>query len=77
MSTTDRDVLRREVLDYFHSRPDAQVRMSSMADELRSHNPALKPLHNSDFLDVVQPMIVTGKLSYAPGLKIQTGRSTK
>jgi hypothetical protein len=44
---------------------------------MRSHNPALKPLHNSDFFDIVQPMIVTGKLSYAPGLKIQTGRSTK
>ncbi|MBI3682673.1 MAG: hypothetical protein HY235_20045 [Acidobacteria bacterium] len=44
-----------------------------MADDLRKEIPALAQLRDSDVRGVVQSMIVTGKLSYAPGLKIQLG----
>lgn len=47
-----------------------------MATELRAQ-PRLKAVRDSDVRAVVQPMIVTGKLSYAPGLKIQLGHTHK
>jgi hypothetical protein len=51
----------------------APVRFSSMAEDLRKQTPSFGQLRDSDFLEVIQAMIVTGKLSYAPGLKIQLG----
>jgi hypothetical protein len=45
------------------------VRVSSMVSDLRSHE--LSSVLESDVRSVVQPMIVTGKLSYTPGLKIK------
>jgi hypothetical protein len=75
MSTTVRNDIRREVLKYLR-RCEAPVRISNMATELRTH-PRLGSLRESDVRAVVQPMIVTGALSYAPGLKIKLADSNK
>jgi hypothetical protein len=72
MATILRNQLRTKVLDYLSSQP-TPVRMSNMRDVLRAQNPSFDQLRDSDFRDLVQAMIVTGKLSYAPGLKIQLG----
>jgi len=71
-----RSDIRREVLKYVREQP-SPVRMSNMAQHLRSQNRRLSELRDEDFLAVVQPMIVTGKLSYAPGLRIQVGKVTE
>ncbi len=65
--------VRREVLKYLAAHT-APVRMSNMAEELRQQN-QLRGLRDADFRSVVQPMIASGKLSYAPGLKIKLGTS--
>ena len=65
--------IRREVLRYFRKQA-TPVGMSILAQGLRSQNQKLSRLQDEDFLAVVQPMIVTGKLSYAPGLKIRVGK---
>jgi len=75
MSTTDRNDIRREVLRYLETR-EAPVTMSSIADELQNR-PGLRSLRDSDLRAVVQPMIVTGTLSYAPGLKIKLGDTNR
>ncbi len=66
--------VRVEILKYFaaHQTP---VQMADMANALRSQNNDLKDLRNADFRHVVQPMIATGTLSYAPGLKIQLAKT--
>jgi hypothetical protein len=74
MPTAVRNNIRREVLRYLNAHT-APVRMSNMAQDLRSHNQSLSQLRDEDFRAVVQPMIVTGKLSYAPGLKIKVGKA--
>jgi hypothetical protein len=51
--------------------------MSNMAQQLREENQQLSGLLDADFRSVVQPMIATGKLSYAPGLKIRLGKVSK
>ena len=51
--------------------------MSSMAQDLREQHQNLSDLVDADFRSVVQPMIATGKLSYAPGLKIRLGKAAK
>lgn len=71
MSEAIRNDIRREVLKYLKT-CEAPVRISSMATDLRSQ-PKLSTLRDSDFRAVVQPMLATGKLSYAPGLKIKLG----
>ena len=76
MSTEKRNDVRREVLSYLGKR-DSPVQMSNMANDLRSQNEGLKDLQDSDFRSVVQPMIATGKLNYAPGLKITLGKASK
>jgi hypothetical protein len=74
--TMGRNAIREEVLKYLRNQA-TPVRMSNMARELREQNPAaLGQLRDSDFRHIVQPMIVTGKLSYAPGLKIRIGNAT-
>jgi hypothetical protein len=75
MSTTVRNGIRREVLRYLQS-CDEPVSISSMAGELQNR-PGLKSLRDSDLRAVVQPMIVTGTLSYAPGLKIKLGDANR
>jgi hypothetical protein len=69
-----RNDVRREVLRYLSTHPDP-VRMSSMAQYLREQNQSLSGLVDADFRFVVQAMIATGKLSYAPGLKIRLGKA--
>jgi hypothetical protein len=75
MSSAIKDDVRREVLKYFRAH-SAPVRMSNMAHDLRQKHAQLSKLQDSDFRSVVQPMIATGKLSYAPGLKIKLGNAT-
>ncbi len=67
---TVRNDIRREVLRYLRGRT-TPVRMSNMASELRGQRRSFSALRDSDFRSVVQPMIATGKLSYASGLKIK------
>ncbi|MGA2040370.1 MAG: hypothetical protein ABSH42_13920 [Bryobacteraceae bacterium] len=72
MSTAIRNGIRREVLKYVKGREP--VSMGIMADDLRKVA-SLRGLPDSDFRSVVQPMIATGKLDYAPGLKIKLGNT--
>lgn len=72
MPTNLRNQLRTKVLDYLSSQR-TPVRFSNLTDVLRAQNPLFGKLRESDFLELIQAMIVTGKLSYAPGLKIQLG----
>lgn len=72
---TQRDVVRTKVLAFLTDQTEP-VRVKNMADELRNSNPELSGLRDSDFLDVVQPMIVTGKIDYTAGLRVQLGRKT-
>ena len=72
MPTTQRNQVRAHVLSYVRNQT-APVRFRCMAEDLRKQIPAFDKVRESDLLGVVQSMIVTGKLSYAPGLKIQLG----
>jgi hypothetical protein len=60
--------IQREVIKYLEKQT-APVRVSNMVSDLRSDK--LRNVMESDVRSVVQPMIVTGKLSYTPGLKIK------
>lgn len=74
MTTVARDDVRREVLK--HVRKQASpVGIGALAEEVRKGNVNLSKLRDSEIRAVVQPMIVTGKLSYAPGLKIRLGKT--
>jgi hypothetical protein len=73
MTATARNDVRRRVLRYVNNRSEP-VRISDLAADLRKDNAKLSELRDSDFRAVVQPMIVTGKLSYAPGLRIRSGK---
>ena len=71
MSTTE---IQREVISYL-KKQTAPVRVSSMVSELRSQR--LSDVRESDVRSVVQPMIVAGKLSYTPDLKIKLVEAPK
>lgn len=75
MSTTLRDNIRREVLRYLQASAEP-AKVSKIATELRA-KPHLGTVRDSEVRAVVQPMIVTGKLSYAPGLKIKIGHASE
>jgi hypothetical protein len=45
-----------------------------MAADLRNSHAKLSDVRDADVRDVVQPMIATGTLSYAPGLKIRLAK---
>jgi hypothetical protein len=75
MSTVIRNDIRREVLNYVKNSA-APVKISNVADEIRKHQ-QLSSVSDADVRSIVQPMIVTGKLSYAPGLRITVGKTTK
>jgi hypothetical protein len=75
MSNIVADRIRVQVLKYLDGR--APVKLSSMADHLRQNHVTLSELRDADVRDVVQPMIATGKLSYAPGLKIKLAKATE
>jgi hypothetical protein len=72
MSTTLTNDIRRQVINYL-SKEETPAKISSMASYFRETRQNLKTVRDSDVRAVVQPMIVTGKLSYAPGLKIKLG----
>jgi predicted transcriptional regulator len=69
MSNAVADRIRVQVLKYLDGREP--VKLSSMAADLRQSHANLS---DADVRDVVQPMIATGKLSYAPGLKIKLAK---
>jgi len=71
MSTTVKNQIRREVLQYLKGQT-APVKINNMAEELRQEG-KLSGVRDSDVRAVVQPMIVTGKISYTPNLKIKLG----
>lgn len=73
MSNIAADKIRVQVLKYLDGR--APVKLSSMTKDLRQHA-NLSDVSDSDVRDVVQPMIATGKLSYASGLKIKLAKAT-
>jgi hypothetical protein len=60
--------IQREVIRYL-KKQTAPVKVSNMVSDLRSDQ--LSSVLESDVRSVVQPMIVTGKLSYTPDLKIK------
>jgi hypothetical protein len=68
MTKVARSDIRDKVLSYV-SKQQAPVRVGKLASEIQKDV--------SDVRAVVQPMIVTGKLSYAPGLTITLGKKTK
>jgi hypothetical protein len=69
MSTTQ---IQREVINYL-KKQSGPVRVSNMVSDLHQK---LSSVRESDVRSVVQPMIITGKLSYTPGLKIQLGKAS-
>jgi hypothetical protein len=71
MSTTVKNKIRRDVLTYLGSQT-APVKINNMAEQLRKQG-RLTGIKNSDVRAVVQPMIVTGKISYTPSLMIKLG----
>ena len=73
MSTAMRNGIRREVLKYVNGH--GPVKIGTMAEALREQHAGLTEVRDSDVRSIVQPMIVTGKLSYAAGLKIQLGKA--
>jgi hypothetical protein len=73
MSTGIRNEIRREVLEYVSTH--GPVSLGTLADALREKQKDLSDFPDSDFRAVVQPMIVTGRLSYTPDLQIQRGNS--
>jgi hypothetical protein len=75
MSNIVADRIRVQVLKYLDGR--APVKLSTMAEHLRQEHANLSDVRDADMRDVVQPMIATGKLSYAPGLKIKLAKATK
>lgn len=74
MSTQDH--VRKEVLAYLREQAEP-VRVQRLANELRDRNPRFSALRDSDFRDVVQPMIVTGRVHYTTGLKVQLDHKAK
>ena len=76
MTTVARNSIRRKVLEYVANQP-APVRIGALAENIRNSSANLRSVGDSDFRAVVQPMIVTGKLSYAPGLTIRLGKKAK
>lgn len=71
MSTTVRNDIQREVVRYLR-KSAAPAKLSTIATGLREQ-PKLRGVRDSEIRAIVQPMIVTGTLSYAPGLKIKLG----
>jgi predicted transcriptional regulator len=75
MSHLVADKIRVQVLKYLHGREP--VKLSNMVEDLRQTHAKLSGVRDADVRDVVQPMIATGELSYAPGLKIKLAKATK
>jgi len=69
MQAFAKQLIREKVLEYLEKQ-SSPVGLSSIAEDLRSHRD-LREVRDSEVRDVVQSMIVTGKLNFAPGLKIE------
>jgi hypothetical protein len=69
MELVARQLIREKVLEFLRKQP-SPVALGSIADDLRHQND-LSEVRDSDVRNVVQSMIVTGRLDYAPGLKIE------
>jgi len=69
MQAAAKQLIREKVLEYLDRQP-LPVGLGSIAEELRSHR-NLAEVRDSEVRNVVQSMIVTGKLNYASGLKIE------
>jgi hypothetical protein len=74
MTAIARNDLRRKVLEYV-TKQHAPVHIGTLSNDIRKSSARLSSVGDSDFRAVVQPMIVTGKLSYAPGLTIRLGKT--
>ena len=68
MTNPARIIIRKKVLKYV-SEQHTPVRIGTLAAKIGKDV--------SEVRAVVQPMIVTGKLDYAPGLTITLGKKTK
>lgn len=73
MSNTVAGKIRSQVLK--HLEAGSPLKLSSMAEKIRSENAQLSGIRDADVRAVVQPMIATGELSYASGLMIQLGKT--
>jgi len=69
MEMVARQLIREKVLEYLKTQP-SPVGLGSIANDLRRQN-ELSKVRDSEVRNIVQSMIVTGKLDYAPGLKIE------
>ena len=71
MSNAARNEIQQEVINYLKTKTDP-VKVSSMVSDLHRD----RGVPESDLRSVVQPMIVTGKLNYASGLKIKLAKAS-
>jgi hypothetical protein len=69
MEMVARQQIRERVLEYLREQK-TPVGLSSIASSVRNDN-HLSQVRDSDVRSIVQSMIVTGKLDYTPGLKIE------
>lgn len=69
MEIVAKQVIRDRVLEYLKSQ-HMPVPLRTITDEMRTACNASE-LRDSEVRNVVQSLIVTGKLDYAPGLKIE------
>ena len=74
MEAVAKQLIREKVLEYLE-RQLSPVAISHIAENLRNHG-NLGEVRDSEVRNVVQSMIVTGKLNYAPGLKIERRKAT-
>jgi hypothetical protein len=69
MSEAIRNQIRRDVLKYIRENASA-VSLGDVTNAVRQKHATVR---DSDVRSVVQPMIATGTLDFAPGLKIKLG----
>jgi len=69
MEMVARQLIRDKVLEYLEDQT-SPVALSSIASNVRDQQ-GLGGVRDSEVRDLVQSMIVTGKLNYATGLKIE------
>lgn len=67
MEAIDRKLIRTKVLDYLGDQT-SPVGLKTITNDVRQQ---INQIRDSEVRDVVQAMIVTGKLKYAAGSKIE------
>jgi hypothetical protein len=68
--------IKNAVYRLFRESDVSEYKFDKLVDFIRD-NLELKNLRDSDVSSVIQPMIVTGKLKYTPGLNIGKGINLK